>query len=119
MKLEHVDEIIRETFGLWITAFFGAISSFNPEITFDQHKHAFFELLEQLLDQGKVKFCPPNEIWREGYDVWEADASTILEYLKARWPADVTSERDAALNDYFYDIPAILWVAADGSLHGS
>lgn len=32
---------------------------------------------------------------------------------------NVTSENDADLTDYFYDMPAILWVALDGTLHGS
>ncbi|WP_175948627.1 hypothetical protein [Burkholderia pyrrocinia] len=119
MKIDHIEDILRCSFGLWISGLFSAIGGWNPGITFQEQKVAFFDLLRQLLDQGKVKFCPPEEQWREGYDVWGADTETILEYLESRWPAHVTSEKDVALTNYFYDMPAILWVSPDGTLHGS
>jgi hypothetical protein len=119
MKIGHVEDILRCSFGLWISGFFSAISGWNPGITFEEQEEAFFELLGQLLDQERVKFCPPNELWREGYDVWDADTPTILQYLRSRWPADAISEKDVSLTNYFYDMPAILWIASDGSLHGS
>lgn len=119
MTVAHVDEIFQSSFGLWISGLFSAIKGWNPDIDWEQHKEAFFYLLKRFLDEGKVKFCPPNESWHEGYDVWDVPNDTIVEYLKSHWPADVTSENDLALTDYFYDMPAILWVGPDGTLHGS
>lgn len=119
MKIDHIEDILRSSFGLWISGFFSAISGWNPGITFQEQREVFFALLKQLLDEGKVRFCPPNELWREGYDVWDADSETIVDYLRSHWPADATSEKDVVLTNYFYDMPAILWVAPDGTLHGS
>jgi hypothetical protein len=98
---------------------FSSICGHNQEATFLEKKEIFFQFLKQLLDQGKVKFCPPNELWHDGYDVWDADTMTILDYLLSRWPVDISSEKDIKLTNYFYDMPAILWVASDGTLHGS
>lgn len=119
MKIDHIEDILRCSFGLWISGLFSAISGWNSGITFQEQREAFFGLLEQLLNEGKIKFCPPNEFWHEGYDVWDADADTILEYLRSRWPIGASSEKDVSLTNYFYDMPAILWVAPDGTLHGS
>jgi hypothetical protein len=119
MKIENVEQIISDSFGLWISGLFSAISGWNSGIAFEEHKVAFFELLEMLLKNGKVKFCPPKEFWKEGYEVWDADVQTIIQYLQVRWPENAISENDLALTDYFYEIPAILWVSADGRLHGS
>uniref|UniRef100_UPI001FC8041E hypothetical protein n=1 Tax=Burkholderia gladioli TaxID=28095 RepID=UPI001FC8041E len=111
MKIDHIEDILRCSFGLWISGLFSAISGWNSGITFQEQREAFFGLLEQLLNEGKIKFCPPNEFWCEGYDVWDADADTILEYLRSRWPIGASSEKDVSLTNYFYDMPAILWVA--------
>lgn len=119
MKIDHIQDIVNCSFGLWISGLFSAISGWNPDITFQEHTEAFFALLKELLDAGKVRFCPPNELWHEGYDVWDADTSTILEYLQCRWPSEAISANDLVLTNYFYEMPAILWVAADGALHGS
>jgi hypothetical protein len=119
LKIEHIQDIVSCSFGLWISGLFSAISGWNPGITFREQEAAFFWLLKKLLEEGKVKFCPPNEFWRKGYDVWDADASTILEYLRCRWPVEASSENDRVLTNYFYEMPAILWVATDGTLHGS
>jgi hypothetical protein len=119
MKIDHVEDIVRGSFGLWISGLFSAISGCNPGFPFGDQKEAFFDLLKQLLDQGKVKFCPPNEFWRPGDDVWDVDIEKILKYLQDHWPVNVIPEKDAALTDYFYDMPAILWVAPDGTLHDS
>jgi hypothetical protein len=70
--------ILHCSFGLWISGFFSAISGWNPGITFQEQKEAFFDLLRQLLDQRTIKFCPPNEFWHEGYNVLDADTETIL-----------------------------------------
>lgn len=119
LKIDHVEKIIADSFGLWISGLFSAISGWNPDISFQNHQGVFFELLEKLLYDGKVKFCPPNELWKEGYDIWDADVPTIISYLQSHWPEGVESENGIALTDYFYAMPAILWVDSDGTMHGS
>ncbi|HDR9584501.1 TPA: hypothetical protein QDC22_002914 [Burkholderia stabilis] len=119
MKIEGIESILDSSFGQWSSGLFSAIGGYNPGITFADQKQAFFYLLRQLLEQGKVRFCPPNELWREGYDIWDADVSTIMDYWESHWPGSVISENDILLANYFYDMPAILWVASDGTLHGS
>jgi len=119
MKIKNIKEIIECSFGLWISVLFSAISGWNPGISFQEQKGEFLYLLEELLKEGRVKFCPPNELWRDGYDIWDVDVKTILQYLRSRWPDAARSENDIVLAEYFYDMPAILWVAEDGTLHGS
>ncbi len=63
MKIDHIEDILRCSFGLWISGLFSAISGWNSGITFQEQREAFFGLLEQLLNEGKIKFCPPNEFF--------------------------------------------------------
>lgn len=119
MKIAHLEEIASDSFGLWISGLFSAISGWNPDISFQDQKVAFFVILERFLEEGRIRFCPPNELWKEGCDIWHADTQTILQYFRMHWPDNVSSENDIALTDYFYAMPAILWVGRDGTLHGS
>ncbi len=119
MKIQNYDEILRDSFGLWISGFFSAISGWNPNITFVEHKAAFFWMLEKLLAEEKIRFCPPNEFWKPGHDVWDAEVTTIVQYFHSRWPIAAQTEEDRVLIDYFYDMPAILWVGIDGELYDS
>lgn len=119
MEVQGISEIVENTFGLWITALFHGIHVPNPSLIFEEHKEAFFWLVEHLLRTEKIKFCPPNELWHEGYDVWDTGIPTIMEYFRSRWPDEADSELSMKLTDYFYDIPAVLWVAPNGTLHGS
>jgi hypothetical protein len=40
---------------------------------------------------------------------WKADTDVIIEYLLEKWPKKALNRDDMGLNDYFYDVPAILW----------
>lgn len=102
-----------------MSVLFSAIEGANPEFSLDEKKEAFFFLIRELLKEKRIKSCPPEELWCEGHDVWDAEDDVIVFYLSSKWPGHIKSENDMALNDYFYDIPAILWVAPDGSLIGS
>jgi hypothetical protein len=119
MKIAGIAEIVKNSFGLWITALFDAILVPNPNLTFQEHKEAFLWLVEQLLREGRIKFCPPSELWREGYDIWDADVFTIITYLRGHWPDSARSNSDLVLSDYFYAMPAILWVGDDGKITSS
>ncbi|WP_321788080.1 MULTISPECIES: hypothetical protein [Paraburkholderia] len=116
IKINGIENIIHNTSGLWITALFDGILVPNPALTFSEHKEAFFWLVEKLLQDGKIKFCPPNELWREGYDIWNVDISTIMTYLRSHWPQSVNSKNDIALADYFYAIPSIIWIDDNGEI---
>ncbi|MEF9413321.1 hypothetical protein ABXT21_04130 [Ralstonia sp. SM1864_UCD524_TZ4] len=119
MRISGVSEIVENAFGLWITALFDGILVRNPSLSFDEHKEVFFWLVEKLLRDGKIKFCPPNEIWREGYDIWDVDVTIVVDYLRLHWPASVKHKDDLVLSDYFYAMPAILWIGDDGEIVSS
>lgn len=119
MNINHVNEIFQDSFGLWISGFFSAIGGWNPSFTFKNHKNAFFFLLEKLLLEKKIKFSPPNELKPRNDEIWNADDESILEYFRLHWPDDARNENDTSLTNYFYEMPAILWVDDDGKLHSS
>jgi hypothetical protein len=130
--VKHIDEIVRDSFGLWITSLFSAISSWNPTFSFDDHKEAFFWLIEKLLRAGKVKFIAPGidcytspENPHPRFTIqdeeaqWHETPETIVAHLRAEWPEHACDENDLDLVAYFYSIPGIIWVGADGALVAS
>ncbi len=58
--IEHIDEIVRDAFGLWITGLFSAISAWNSALSFEEHKDAFF------LADRRVAFGGKSQIHRSG-----------------------------------------------------
>ncbi|MNJ47931.1 hypothetical protein D3C77_431080 [compost metagenome] len=132
MDIRFVEEIVRDSFGLWISALFSAIGSWNPELSFSQQKEAFFSVIEYLLVTGKIKFIAPNADCYVSPDNphprftindeeshWGGDAKQIVAYLKDKWPESVVSEGDEALTLYFYEIPGIIWVDENGYFFAS
>lgn len=132
MDTKFVEEIVRDSFGLWISALFSAIGSWNPELSFSQQKDAFFSVIEYLLVTGKIKFIAPNADCYISSDNlhprfsindeeshWSLDAKQIVSYLKDKWPEGVVSESDEALTLYFYEVPGIIWVDENGCLFAS
>ncbi|MFB6349571.1 hypothetical protein ACFBZI_09065 [Moraxella sp. ZJ142] len=72
------------------------------------------------MDSGLIQFSPPNHLWHEGYDVWDAPSDEIVAYLKDNFPKDATDELDEEVNLYFYlTAPAVSWRQDDGSYYGS
>jgi hypothetical protein len=116
MKILNLEKIYGDAFGLWVSGLFSAIEGNNKGLSFESQKEAFFEIIKLWLDQGKIKFCKPTDPLNE---VWDAPSDQIVEYLQSHWPQHAMDEDDADLNMYFYEIPAMLWVGADGKLHGS
>jgi hypothetical protein len=130
--IEHIDEIIRDSFGLWITGLFSAISGRNPSLTFEEHKEAFFWLLERLLCSGKLKFIAPGADCYVSPDNphprftindkeahWHESAEAIVAQLRSQWPEQAHDENDLDLLTYFYSIPGIVWVGEGGELVAS
>lgn len=116
MIVSNLNKIYTDSFGLWVSGLFSAIAGNNNGISFCDQKEAFFEILTAWLNEGKIKFCKPTDPLGE---VWVAQADEIVEYLRSLWPPAAKDENDSALNIYFYEIPAIKWVGADGKLYGS
>jgi hypothetical protein len=120
IKLDHVEEICEGSFALWSSSLFSGISGYNPELTFEEHKEAFFWLLKKLLDEGKVRFDAPSELWSDSYQIWDISSEGIIEYLRDRFPKDAISEDDSSVNLYFYTtVPPIMWLGEDGKWYGS
>ena len=132
MDIKFIDNIVRDSFGQWISAQFSAIGSWNPELSFPQQKDAFFSVIEYLLITGKIKFIAPNADCYISSDNphpkfsindeaahWRLDTTQIVSYLKDKWPEGVVSEGDEALTLYFYEVPGIIWVDENGCLFAS
>ncbi|WP_323120833.1 hypothetical protein [Burkholderia alba] len=131
-SVEHVDEIVRDSFGLWVSGLFSAIGSWNPMFSFEEHKDAFFWMIDRLLRDGKIKFIAPGvdcyaspENPNPRYTIYDKDAhwsdvpEVIVESLRSQWPEGARDENDVDLMTYFYSIPGIVWVGDDGSLVAS
>ncbi|KJZ33237.1 MULTISPECIES: hypothetical protein [Pseudomonas] len=132
MNIKFVKEIERDSFGLWLSALFSAIGSWNPGLTFDQQKDAFFYMIEYLLVNGKIKFIKPGADCYISPDNphpkfsiddkrshWDLDAKQIVSCLKESWPEGVVSECDGELTIYFYEIPGVIWIDENGLFFAS
>lgn len=115
--LKDKDEIVNNARGLWLSALFSNVCGYNPELSFVQQREAFFGLVAELLEAKIIRFASPNEIWSEQNDIWQAPTETILNYLRERWPPHAESENQ--LTEYFFAVPAVLWVGEDGIFRGS
>ena len=115
-EIANLEMIYRDTFGLWISSLFSSVEGHNKDLSFEDQKDIFFDILQLWLDQGRIKFCTPSDPLGE---VWNVPSTIIIEYLRSHWPPGAADPHDASLNMYFYEMPAILWVGADGKLHGS
>lgn len=117
---ELKQEMYRDAKNLWFSALFENIPASLPNITFEEQKTLFFALTKEALNNGSIKFIPPNHLWYEGCDIWDASSDEIIDYLKDNFPKDAIDGLDACVNDYFYDtVPAVLWRQDDGSYYGS
>ncbi|MBZ5795208.1 hypothetical protein K8353_34330 [Burkholderia contaminans] len=127
-----IDEIVKNSFGLWISGLFSAISGSSPGIAFDSHRDAFFRIVEYLLQTGRIKFIAPEadcyvspehpnpRFTIHDYEAhWQASPHEIVSYLRARWPEDAGHEHDLLLVDYFYSLPGVIWRGDDGRLVAS
>jgi len=112
----NLEKIHRDAFGLWMSSLFSSIEGNKKDLSFEEQKEIFFDILLLWLDQGRIKFCKPSDPLGQ---VWDVPGMIIVEYLRSHWPHGAADPHDADLNMYFYEMPAILWVRADGRLHGS
>ena len=132
-SIKNIEEIISDSFGMWIIGLWGNIGYHNPDMTFHDQKLAFFELLHQLLNEGKVTFVKPNaDVYHNAKtnpiptlsindpeSHWDASSDEIINHLELAWPQNAADKDDLELNAYFYEIPAIIWKDDDGKWCGS
>jgi hypothetical protein len=132
--ISQLDSICENSFGLWINGFFGTIKGHYPDITFEEHKEAFFWLIEKLLSEGKIAFKKDVSIagtfksgdkseaqraLEETY-LWHAPPAEIAAYFRKIFPKHVTSETDVDLIFFWFtDSPYIVWKGHDGRWYGS
>ncbi|MBB3572040.1 hypothetical protein FHX05_006192 [Rhizobium sp. BK491] len=130
--IEHIDEIVSDAFGLGISSLFSAIKSWNPTLSFDENKEAFFWLIERLLQTGKIKFIAPGAdcyvspqnpypklTIQDNEAHWHEAPESIVAYLRVQWPENACDENDLDLLTYFYSIPGIIWIGENGALIAS
>lgn len=96
----------------WLSGLFSAISSFFPDISFEEHKKIFFMLTEEWLEKGLIKFdYPPLEQYAGKEGFWDANNQTVLHYLQEGFPKHATDENDMDVHTYFYDVaPPVNWL---------
>lgn len=115
--LKNKDEIVNNACGLWLSALFSNVCGYNPELSFAQQREEFFDLVTELLEAKIIRFSSPNEIWSEHNDIWQAPTEIIVNYLREKWPPHTESE--SQLTEYFFAVPAVLWIGEDGIFRGS
>ncbi|WP_454725813.1 MULTISPECIES: hypothetical protein [Cupriavidus] len=131
-EIEHIEDIFRDAFGLWISGLFSAISAWNPTLSFEEHKSAFFWLIEQCLRTGRIKFIAPGAdcyvsptnphprlTIQDAEAQWHESPEAIVAQLRAQWPEHARDENDVDLATYFYSMPGVIWVKSDGTLVAS
>jgi hypothetical protein len=132
MTVKYFEEIVRDSFGLWISALFSAIGFWNPDFTFQQRKEAFFYIVESLLESGRIKFIRPGadcyvspanphpELTIEDKMAhWDLGVKEIVCYLRCGWPESAVSDEDIDLTLYFYELPGVIWIDDKGRFFAS
>ena len=130
--VKNEKEIVRDSFGLWISGLFSAVCGWNKNASFIEKKEFFFLILERLLIERKVIFILPGadcyvspanpnpKLTVENVEAqWRAPVSEIISFLRSRWPDSVNDENDENLKYYFYELPGLIWVGEDGRLVAS
>ena len=130
--ISQVDEIVNDSFGLWISSLFSAIGARNPDFTFEDQKTAFFWLIENLLRDGKIKFIAPGAdcyaspenphphlTIEDEAAHWHKSPEFIVNQLLTHWPKDAHDENDIEISLYFYSIPGVIWIGKNGELVAS
>ncbi|WP_372364003.1 hypothetical protein ACCQ07_09275 [Xanthomonas sp. NCPPB 3583] len=132
MKIRKLDEMVKDSFGLSLSALFSSVGGNYPELNFYQHKEIFFAAVEKLLEEGRILFVAPggdcyvspdnpnpNFSIENAEAHWNDSPGKIVSYLRERWPKEAVNENDADLNMYFYEIPSVIWVDESGNYFAS
>lgn len=125
--MERLDQVVSDSFGLWISGLFSSVSGHYPELSFSQKGNLFFQVVERLLNEGKIKFIAPGAdcyvspsnphpslTINDEAAHWNVGVPDIIAFLKKMWPVDVNSEDDIDWIVYFYELPGVIWLTSDG-----
>ena len=121
--------VAAECFGLWSNCLWRRYDGIDE---FIQLKEAFFYLTGRLLDDGLIRFVtpgldvyfvanrePPTRQAKFTDTHWIAPTDEILAFLRKNWPQTARHFDDADLNQYFYEIPPMVWKDKSGEWIGS
>jgi hypothetical protein len=117
-------EIYENSHGLEITGLFGNVAAFIavtfPKPNFEQHKQAFFEILQNFLKEGKIAFKLNSHVKeyveqkqkKEGREtLWDAPSNEIVQYIQNIFPSQITDEDDIELLIFFLsECPQMVWI---------
>ena len=130
MDIDNLDKIIEYSFGVSSYVFFKNIN-YCDNMSFDEHKEMFFRILEYLLKEKKIYLITPGiDIYRTPTHIpkfsifdkethWNVSQKEAVRYSQERWPKKISNVRDVELVYFLYEMPGIIWIADDGSLHSS
>jgi hypothetical protein len=135
----EVQEIWKQCFGGHIRCLWYSVDYPMDTVSVAQQKAAFFWLTERWLREGKIRFTIPRDLTdarsalgrlspiavdpktqRHELLYWDETPDVILDFMKSAMPStEDRAEEDDIMNALYIDFPYILWVDADGVMHGS
>jgi hypothetical protein len=131
-EVNLIDNLCKKCFGKVAYCLFEIICMDHPGASLKEKKDIFFSSLDLMLKEGRIKLLSaqvdcyisprnPNPIHliNDKHVHWKKSSEEIINALKNRWPTHVVTDDDIDLVAYFYEIPGLIWVARDGSLHAS
>jgi hypothetical protein len=123
------------SFGLWSIVLFDNLTFIRPNLLYFEQVEILFWLIKKLLDEGRIEFFVPQHLGKRiksgelditeysqylDWYIWRIPSEEQVKYFRCLWPKEGKHEHDLIVNNYFYDhLPAMIWVANDGSRHGS
>ncbi len=131
MSINEIDKIIEYSFGCSIYSFFTNLKDENDNFCLDDLKENFFHVLEYLLKRKKILLTTPGiDVYRTPTHVpkftiydkeaqWNITPEDAVRYFQDRWPKGIKDSNDVELVYFLYEMPDIIWIADDGSLHAS
>ncbi|WP_146193072.1 hypothetical protein [Maritimibacter sp. 55A14] len=125
----NYEKILQNCLGLWVNCLWIRYEELS---SLDEYREAFFLLLQRLLDEGRVRFIKPNiDIYfvaggpppslsiEDEENHWIADANSVLQNLRKRWPECAKDFDDDSINLFFFETPPLIWKGEDGVWRGS
>ncbi len=128
---DYADKIAEESFGLSAYLLFVSVKCASSRADLDGLKEDFLNLVEYLLMRKKIMLITPGvDVTRTSTHVpkfniydkeaqWNASPQNAVRYLREHWPKNLVNAEDKELTYYLYEMPGIIWIANDGSLHAS
>lgn len=124
-RLERIyDLICQDSWGGWLGFYYE-----GEDFSIDEHREFFFMMIRRMLDEKRVVFTPPVQVWkdaektgqqvsvREGYssepfEIWDLSTDELIQYFREVLPTDFKDINDQRISHFWYDekCPQIGWV---------